>query len=59
MDKFSKAAFYRDRYLDKVMIAFEYAITRRWARAHQFILQDKNRPTVGERVPPLKQADHL
>jgi hypothetical protein len=41
------------------MIAFEYAITRRWATAHQFILQDKNRPTVGEMMPPLKQADHL
>jgi hypothetical protein len=59
MVKFPRAAFHRDRWFDKMTVAFEYAVARRWARAHQLMMRDKNGPTVGEMVPPPKKADNL
>jgi hypothetical protein len=59
MFKFRRAAFYRDRCFKGMSIAFEYATARKWARGNPLKLWDKQRPTVGEMVPPPKKADNL
>jgi hypothetical protein len=59
MFKLRKAGFYQDLFFEKMSIALEYAVTRRWARANPLKLRDKHRPTVGEMVPPPKKADDL
>jgi hypothetical protein len=46
-----------NRSFEKMAIAFEYAIARRWARAHPLILRDKNRSTAGEMVPSPMNTD--
>jgi hypothetical protein len=56
MVKFPKDAFHRDRWFDKVTVAFEYAIAKKWARANPLKLRDDRRSTVGEMMPP-KKAD--
>jgi hypothetical protein len=40
---------------EKKSIALEYALARKWARAHPLEVLDKERPTIGEMVPPLKK----
>jgi hypothetical protein len=57
MFKFRRAAFYRDRCFKGMSIAFEYATARKWARGNPLKLRDKQRPTVGEMVPPPKKTD--
>jgi hypothetical protein len=42
-------------FFEKKSIALEYALARKWARAHPLEVLDKERPTVGEMVPPSKK----
>jgi hypothetical protein len=37
-------------FFEKKSIEWEYALARKWARAHQQKVLDEDRPTVGEMV---------
>jgi hypothetical protein len=51
--KFPKTTDLRGGFYQQ-LIAFEYAIAKKWAKANGQVLRDKNRPTVGEWCLRLK-----
>jgi hypothetical protein len=52
MFEFLRSKPYLTGYYEKLSIAYEHAIAKKWARVNRPKLLDKNRPTVGEMMPP-------
>jgi hypothetical protein len=48
---------YVNSHYERLSIAFKYAIAGKWARVNWPTLRNKNRPTVGEMIPPPEKFD--
>jgi hypothetical protein len=57
MFKFRKPDIHLSSYYEKISMAFEYALARKWKRGHLRTLLNKERPTIGEMEPPITKSD--